>query len=423
MLTAKFNSIIILTVALLVSSACSALRPRGCINYHAFAYIGSDGNIYIYDVCNKKSAQITSDTQLRLSSGATFSGNYSLTGDSWSPNGDYILAKFRGLQNSVVLINTENREKFSLGDFEYWNWSPTGEYAALVSSGNNGYESYDEDIYVFDTNLGKEIYHDLGRAPYWSNDRGLFFLRAKQLGDRDLRVQELWRRDFAVDGSGNSTLSTLKIESINPPYLYANKISFSHDLKWAALFVPGLVDISELRIFNFDTNQFLTQGTLPLPDGTDVTRKWTTDSDFDWSPVNSVLAFCNGGGGADDAYNFLYGGALFLINEGELVAITESKCGRTQISWSPNGDKVAYLNNIGGISVVDLAGRLLFSSSNIQTKDSEDLKAQAGPWWSPDGTLISLVADNRICLAPVDEEITQLEFECVVDGSMMAWKP
>ena len=181
--------------------------------------------------------------------------------------------------------------------------------------------------------------------------------------------------------------------------------------------------MNELRIFNFDTNQFLTQGTLPLPDGTDVTRKWTTDSDFDWSPLNSVLAFCNGGGGADDAYNFLYGGALFLINEGELVAITESKCGRTQISWSPNGDNVAYLNNIGGISVVNLAGRLLFSSSNVQTKDSEDLKAQAGPWWSPDGTLISLVADNRICLAPVDEEITQLEFECVVDGSMMAWKP
>jgi len=237
------------------------------------------------------------------------------------------------------------------------------------------------------------------------------------------KTQELWKRDFEDNGSGQSTPLSLKVESINPPYGFANRISFSPDRKWIAVFVPGVVETSELRIYNLEKNQFMAEVTLPLLDGELVTRKLTTTSGFNWSPTKNVLAFCKSGGGADDAYNALYGGALFLVNEGKILPITESKCGQTQISWRARGEQVAYLNSAKGISIVNTNGNVLYNSTNIEIIGSSNLSAVSGPWWSPDGTLIGIVADNKICLAHVEDEPTQLLFECVVEGAMMTWRP
>jgi hypothetical protein len=356
-----------------------------------------------------------------LSDEAVLSGAYILPNEAWSPNGNHILAKFHGTGNSLFVIDAKSGKKFSFGDFEYLDWSPLGDYLVMISDQSNYYDT-DENISVVDMNLGREVFHDLGRAPYWIDEHSLTFLKSKQPVNEESKIQELWKQDLTKDGTGSSTLLSLTIQSDSPPHLYATRVLLSPDKKWAAIFVPGVLDMSEIRVFNFETNQFLTAGSLPLTDGKLVTRKWITTSNFGWSSNHSVLAFCNGGGGVDDEYNLLYGGALFLVNEGKLTAVTESKCGRTQISWNPTGDELAYINSNGEISIVDIAGRLSISTSNLNGLDG--FSAQAGPWWSPDGTLLGIATNNKeICLARIHDNITQLEFDCVVDGLMMAWKP
>lgn len=142
------------------------------------------------------------------------------------------------------------------------------------------------------------------------------------------------------------------------------------------------------RIAFQDGNDLFTIAT----DGSDRVRL-TSGGDFDrwprWSPAGSQIAFLTGqepwGPQTLRVVNRNGTGARTLP---EIRSDGDFAYGGTSFEWSPDGSRIVFVDNTGGISVVDVET----GSISVVTQ-----RAPSGaPTWSPDGARIAFYSQERI---------------------------
>ena len=149
------------------------------------------------------------------------------------------------------------------------------------------------------------------------------------------------------------------------------------------------------------------------PDGSQQTRLTNNaadDTDPNWSPDGTKIAFMRG-------YNGVY-----LMNADGSNQIWLSNGGLP--SWSPDGTKIAfyyygdiYVMNADGSNQVNITGAGLSSNGGYNLD----------PGWSPDGTKIASMSQlgeyDFVTRNPDGSGFTRLTYDRRVDGETYAWSP
>ena len=113
----------------------------------------------------------------------------------------------------------------------------------------------------------------------------------------------------------------------------------------------------------------------------------SSTNDFDWSSYNTIIA-----GGF-----YMGKPGLFSIdaNSGDITNLTEDRGGfYLEPRWSPNGDKIAFVHNLGGdcsIGVMDPNG----DNERMLTDRVYDWSPSSELEWSPNGNKIAFSTKEK----------------------------
>jgi Tol biopolymer transport system component len=145
---------------------------------------------------------------------------------------------------------------------------------------------------------------------------------------------------------------------------------------------------SEVWIVNLSDNE-----TTVLPD--------LLATDLEWSPDGSLLAIASGLDQVVTGGNMLHDGRIHLYTPAsDGMRSIDATLGATNLTWSPDGRRIAYERLALQGEDVSVALRVI----DIQTEEQEELAAYGrlhgiGPVWSPDGNwiLYQRCAPSSVC--------------------------
>lgn len=338
---------------------------------------------------------------------------------AWSPKGDEVVfATERIIDNpnnrttvsQIWIVNVSSGQKrlVSKGDAVQPNWSPDGQRIAYWAQ-NEGRR----DIWTMTADGSAPVRvtdnTDLDWNPVWSPDGKYLYFCSDRSG-----TMNIWR--IGVDSRSGRVLSQPEVVTTGGSGA-RQQFGFSRDGK-NLVYVESLIRLN-LRKVRFDSSSesvagepvIVTQGarwdSLPSvsPDGgwlafssagkqEDVyviradgaeLRQLTNDEYKDrlprWSPDGTQIAFYSNRAGEY---------ALWTIHPdgSQLRQLTDPVPVAPFPVWSPDGRRLAYRNSESGVSIADIAGGRVKSSSQPLARLGESESFQ--PWsWSPDGKTIA----------------------------------
>jgi hypothetical protein len=369
-----------------------------------FAYVGLDGNVYLYSIEAQTHEQLTFDGEPTQHHRERLSQCYRFLGEppekTWSSDDNILLGK----AETIYVLNANTGQAQSLGEFDQALWSPLGKSIALVDLAM----AYDEDdndniIVILDAFSFQERATIEGQAPDWlSEDRLIFLSRGsapkyssspyyvhQYLQVFDLESHVVTRLNAELEKFG----STARISRL------------SADNKFIAVYAPGMEFQTDIALMELDSFEVFDMKW-------DIRNDYSGDG-FAWSPVDPILAFCKAVTGSEAPDEFL---GLVLDRWGEEPFLAGKGCHFwTRPSWNPTGDLIAYLQYPSRkslqVSIVGNNGTEFVASQPLAVSD--DYKVH-GPMWSPDGKYMTAVVDNKIYMALVPKPI--LVFETIADG-------
>jgi hypothetical protein len=403
----------LMIMAVLLLTGCTVEQTAKC-QTEEFAFIGNDGNVYLYDLCRHQQLKLTDDAPPE-SYGLPKYGFYNDFA-AWSSSRNYLLVK---IGHVVKVIDVNANKNYTLGYAKNALWSPTGKYLALYSEGEYVGHPLDGSFRIIDLTEEKQfVFPYGGNGPAWLNDDRIIYWRGvSQDKDRFLSQQAEVIMISTNLSSLEKTELPLKIRTSLTAVPYTETSRLAPESAFIAVYNPGLEGSRTVSIL-----PLLGDLIVDTTNEEVQSNNWwkvAGSHSFQWSPVSPVLGICTVNGNSDNMSN------IVLIQEGKITPLKDtSLCApSSQISWSPDGGRLAYWNAQGGVSIATSGGIKIYDSENVRLDDGNTSKIQNGPWWSPDGTLIAVIADGQVCLANVADEVSSLKFSCVIEGSEIAWRP
>jgi hypothetical protein len=392
---------LLLTMIVALIGSCrnnTVTSDTPCDHKRGFAYIGVDYNVYIYDVCSGEKTQLTQDAHAENNQLYRFFDDT----HAWSKTGQLLVSNGQGATVFDVISNTIK----SIEGISFASWSPSGEHLLLISYAR---ALEPNELSVIDPKTEEVQWHGKGEAPVWlSDDEIVFFVFAGE-GDNNYVNQNivlagLDGRENWLDSSVTKYGTLIRLAWLSPDKSFI--VAYGPGMEFQAN--VGIANLSEDKVFPVEWLASSDSGIYGMPA-------------LQWSPKGTRLAICTAGSGTEGA-NEWADGVVHIIQPGyPTTTISEDRCSpQSGVSWDPTGTYLAYLGR--GINIVNSNGDTELSVDNIKF-GPKTISINAGPWWSPDGSLIGVAADGQICIAPVDEMLSSLEFDCVVEGSEMAWQP
>lgn len=414
-----------LAYLLIILVGCSNTRASfSCQEKDEFAYVGEDHNVYLYKLCDSSFTQLTNDAP--PDSFGLPAYHFYNSFSAWSPKGEFLITE---IGQTALAINVTDQSRYILGVANYATWSPSGKYIAVFAEGTYSGQVVDGHISLI--NMAGETKSIVlsGNAPTWLDDTHLIFWTGTRQAESHSLMQQaqVYKLNSDTPLADKLILLPARIRTAISAPNFAESSRLSSDESMLAIYNPGLEGLRTVTVISLDKGEIVTAALPIISDETPIyIEEWKISGShsYQWSPTQPVLALCTWEGGNESLFNAFFGNALFLITKDQTLVIKDSKCsGLSQISWNPTGTQLAYWNNLGGLSIINSSGNLLSESNGIQVKGGAAINIENGPWWSPDGSFIGVVADGRICIAEVENELDLLDFECVVEGSEMAWHP
>ena len=407
----------VVTICLIVG--CNSANSTGvsdCSTNEALAVIKSDGNVYLYDLCEARLTQLTFDGQTDVNPENKRNDNYYFfdSYEAWAPDGNMLLVG-KGL--TAYVLNLQNNTITPIGDRVISaSWSPNGSRAVLTQIPKQQPSLFSDPL---DYNLisvisiesfSEEVSFE-GNAPAWISETNLvyFTVTEKQVGQYYLHEAI----NLSVEENHRETLNP-EVKTIMAPLRYTR---LSADKQYAAVYSyePRNLTLLSLNVSEIFTAQWYVKlGVFPTS---------YTSNAYRWAPIKSMLAVCTQQSGLESPPS---DSAVFILAEfdEQQKVIGEQHCAgylsSTNVGWNPSGDIAVFLNDNHHLGFVDVAsGKLI---EGFTQPDEFDI--EGGPWWSSGGSLIGVIANNgQICVASVDGISSSLEFTCLVEGSEMAWRP
>jgi hypothetical protein len=155
-------------------------------------------------------------------------------------------------------------------------------------------------------------------------------------------------------------------------------------------------------------------------DGSPATRissnGGASDTDAEWSPDGSRLAFESDASGSPEVW-------LMDLGGGNRVQLTNNGGENGDVDWSPDGSKIVFeghLNGNGDIFVVNTDGTGLTNLTNTSTGEGD-------PNWSPDGTMITFGSNrtgtSQVFVMNADGSNVRRVTQTTLTESHPAWGP
>ncbi|MCK4758009.1 MAG: PD40 domain-containing protein [Thermoplasmata archaeon] len=203
-------------------------------------------------------------------------------------------------------------------------------------------------------------------------------------------IQPVWSPDgskmvFASNRSGNYDIWTMNSDGSSPRQLTTN-VSLDHQPAWSpdgrkiAFTSNRSGDNHDIWVMNFDgSNQMR------------LTTSSFTDQHPSWSPDSKELVFASDRTGNYDIWNIQ--NVLAVINGSEalsLIRLNNNLSAETQPSWSPDGTKITYVSDDKGsedIWVMD-------SDGANQVPLTTDISADTNASWTLDSTKLMFESDR-----------------------------
>jgi hypothetical protein len=393
------------SIMVLITTACVQSDKEQCAASAQLAYIGHSGNIFLYDFCHQASIQLTTDARSKSENDMSTYFFYD-NQNAWSETRPELVA---GISNTGVVINSESGEKSILGAATNAVWSPSGNLIALSNDkANQGITIID----VAGSTTDKWIY---GTAPLWLNENRLIYLQYPTLNQSNGFSQTISAYDLSK--SELVEVASPQIQLSSPVHSYVQSGYLSFDGSLVALYNSGFEGFSRITLTSVINKDYDSSWWHVLDDEPHT---------YQWSPTENTLALCEGSSAGSR-------NELILAKPDQIIELRDSQCKwRSGLSWRPDGSLLAFISLTqdpsdlkyrDGLTIVNVKGEVVYTNSFLQTEAQETLKNISGPWWSPDGLQMAIIADERICITPYNNKFPDIKFKCVVDGTDLAWRP
>lgn len=369
------DMLIFLTLAVSCTSGPAQETNNQCSN--EFAFIGSDGNVMLYDVCNKSQRVLTTD--------AVQSDPYYFFDrlGAWSSNGLYLIV---GNSQKTLVLDLASGKSIPLKPSEGAAWSPSGNSIAL--SGN-------EQVSVVDIDSEKIVAELEGHAPGWAGREGLVYLATTRHEDH-LLTQQLYHWDQDSGVTDQYAIFVISPYPINESILSSDGIFakfYSQNVEYA----PNTLTVNIQKSGQFELDESVVNARA-----------------FRWSPIRSVLVECKG----------REIGAKLIVSDYLSQTALSKDLGPcwvgTRISWTSSGNVFAYMASVTDINLVN-SNTLSAIYINFEPENFGGGIVD-GPFISPDGEYVSIVFNDVIYLTSTARGLDP-NFQAVIDASAMAWRP
>jgi Tol biopolymer transport system component len=284
----------------------------------------------------------------------------------WSPDGSWMAFWLNSPgKQGLYVVNADGSEQKRLTDNPKGDrdpcWSPDGKKIAFVSRGRNS------GIHVMNAdgseqkNVTPTVRSD--SPPRWSPDgKKIAFVSVARVSGRtnvDIYVMN-------ADGSEQKRLTDTPALDSHPSWSPdGEKIAFR------SLYLDGSGN-QEVSVMNADGSgkkKLITNGKMGL-------------MDLDWSPNGNKIAFVLATDGGSDARNFNgQNYDIYVINAdgSEQKRLTNSPGWDWDLSWSPDGEKIAFLSERDGNKEIYIMNPDGSEQKNLTNNPAPDFR----PSWSP----------------------------------------
>ena len=379
-------------------------RDPSCSPQEQFAYIGNDGNVYLYDLCQGTDERLTEEGSPPW---------YFVDESEKTWNGDRLLL---GRDGSIYVMDIGTLEISQLESDNNIDalWSPSGKWIAM---GNY----YEERITIVHSADYQEQMNLEGVVWDWLSDDELFFLTP---GDNYQGVeyrQSLWVYDLLSETSSSLEIS---LERWWGPASFGR---LSTDKRFFAYYggsieggtTVGIIDLISNDRYGLERYEVVGYLTGGVP----------SYSGFTWSPTGPVLAICATPVLMDDRDWEFKPHGLYLDTYHTRDQITEECLGTP--AWSPSGAFVSVLeynfyereaehNNF----IIATRDGLIIKRFNLFTflQYAEDIDSLAtfGPAWSFDEEYFSIQIEGKIFLTTTDWSEAEMQF--LLEGKDLRWR-
>ena len=404
----QFAASLAVAVTVIAGFAFPTVGAAACTQSDSAAYIGVDGNVYLWEACTHAILQLTVNGVPFDPQHPTKPAAYSFYAgeEQWSPDGTRLIVLRGGV---AYLLRVETKRLLPLGQgISQVRWSPDGAYYLLAS--DRGLMNDQSRLSLVDAQTDLVIRTWSGSGPAWLDSGHILYFS--------------WSANSA--GSWQEIAKVVSLRGVNRRLGFSIVLQGGDEIvevtqvasSGSAIVVQSRTIGSKLALIELDeTEPVFYRWALDAHNA----RAYPSTETYRWARTDDLLAICEPPPSYDGVGPLLNDGAVTILSprDPQYVYISQRCYSWTNLAWRPGSTQLAYVNRAGGLSLIDFASQEIWS---VGLPGKFDRKP--GPWWSGSGELLSVLVEGHLCIGPAPAVgHATLDFDCPFEAIDVAWRP